>query len=82
VSCASRKNEEIEKASYPSNKTYRRCGEDQFVERVVCPRQPVLKGVACRGLLVVLGVIADLEGSRPWGTGELEDMGLTVSNAS
>jgi hypothetical protein len=44
--------------------------------------QLALESVARRGLLVVLGVVADLEGGCPRGTGKLEDLGLITSNAS
>jgi hypothetical protein len=42
----------------------------------------VLEGVACCGLLVVLSIIADLEGGRPRDTGEFEDPGVTTSDIS
>jgi hypothetical protein len=42
---------------------------------------PVLKGVARCGLLVILAVVADLEGGRPRDTGKLEGLGLTASDA-
>jgi hypothetical protein len=71
MSHTSQKNQEIEKASYPTEKTYRRCGEDQLIERAVRSRQPVLKGVAHRSLIVILGVVAGLEGSRPRGASPL-----------
>jgi hypothetical protein len=55
--------------------------EDQLVERAARPSYPALKGVACRGLLIILDVVANLEGSRPWGAGELEGLGLTARGA-
>jgi hypothetical protein len=46
----------------PSNKkTYRGRGEDQLIEGAAHLIQPVLQGVACRNLLVVLGVSPDPE---------------------
>jgi hypothetical protein len=48
---------------------------------MACPRQPALEGVAHRSLLVVLGIVADLEGGRPRGVGKLEDLGVTASDA-
>jgi hypothetical protein len=81
MSHTSRKNQEIEKTSYPSEKTYRCHEEDQIIERAACPRQPTLKGVAHLGLLVVLSVVTDLEGSHPRGAGELEGLGLTTRGA-
>jgi hypothetical protein len=42
----------------------------------------VLESVVRRGLLIVLDIVADLEGSCPRGTGELEGLGLIASNAS
>jgi hypothetical protein len=81
VSYSSRKNREIGKTSYPSKETYRCRREDQFAECATRPRQPALKGVARRSLLVVLGVVAGLEGGRPRGGGKLEDLGLAASSA-
>jgi hypothetical protein len=81
MSHTSRRNQEIEKTSYPSDKTYRCRGEDQLVERTARPSYPALKGVARRGLLVILDVVTNLEGSRPWGAGELEGLGLTARGA-
>jgi hypothetical protein len=36
--------------------------------------QSTLEGVACRGLLVLLSIIADLEGGHPWNLGKIEDL--------
>jgi hypothetical protein len=33
-------------------------------------------------ILVVLSVVADLEGGRPWGAGKFEDLGVTTSDVS
>jgi hypothetical protein len=52
-------------------KTHRHRGKDQFDERAARPRQPALEGVARLGLLVILGVVAILEGGRPRDTGKL-----------
>jgi hypothetical protein len=81
MSHASQKNQEIEKTNHSSEKTYRCRGEDQLVERAVRSHQPALKGVAHHGLLVVLDVTATLKGSRPWGAGKLEGLGLTARGA-
>jgi hypothetical protein len=63
-------------------KTHRRRGKDQLVERAARPRQPALEGVARLSLLVILGVVANLEGGRPRDTGKLKGLGLTASDAS
>jgi hypothetical protein len=77
----SRKNQGIEETSYLSKKTYRSHGEDQLVERAAHPRQPTLKGVAHRDLLIILGVVAGLEGGRPRGAGEFKGLELTARGA-
>jgi hypothetical protein len=48
----------------------------------VCPRQPALESVTRRSLLVVLGVVADLEGGCPRDTGKLENPSVTASDIS
>jgi hypothetical protein len=47
----------------------------------VRPLQPALQGAACNDLLVVLSVVAGLEGGRPWGVGKLEGLGFTTPGA-
>jgi hypothetical protein len=42
---------------------------------------PCSRVLHARSLLVILGVVADLEGGCPWGTGKLEDLDLTASDA-
>jgi hypothetical protein len=66
------------KTSYSNKETYRCRGKDQLIKHATRPRQPALRGVARHGLLVILSVIANREGSRPRGVGELEGLGLTA----
>jgi hypothetical protein len=42
----------------------------------------VLKSVAHCGLLAILDIVVDLEGSRPRETGKFEDPGITTTNVS
>jgi hypothetical protein len=44
------------------------------------PRQSALEGVARCRLLVVLGIVADLEGGHPRDVGEIKDMGIITSD--
>jgi hypothetical protein len=61
--------------------TYRGRGEDQLFKRTAHPLQPALKGVACHHLLVILGVVAGLEGGRPRNVGEFEGPGVPACGA-
>jgi hypothetical protein len=45
------------------------------------PTQSVLEGVAHRGLLVLVGIVADLEGSHPRDVGNIEDPVIITSDA-
>jgi hypothetical protein len=42
----------------------------------------VLEGIARRGLLIILDVVADLKGRRPRTAGEIEDPGIITSDIS
>jgi hypothetical protein len=68
------------KRSCSNKETYRCREEDQLIERTARPCQPALKGVTRRGLLIVLGVVASLEGGFPRGTGKLKDLGFVASS--
>jgi hypothetical protein len=65
-----------------ARKTHRHRRKDQLVERTTCPRQPTLESVTLRDLLLVIGVVTDLEGGCPRGEGKFEDLGVTTSDIS
>jgi hypothetical protein len=62
-----------------NKKTYQGRGEDQLIEGTTRPIQPALQGVACRNLLVILGVFARPESGRPRDASELEGLCFTAS---
>jgi hypothetical protein len=68
--------------SHPCKKTYRRHEKYQLVERLTHPHQATLDGVTRRDLLVILDIVSDLKGRRPWDAGEIEDLAVTTSNIS
>jgi hypothetical protein len=53
----------------------------ELIEGAARPSQPTLQGVACCGLLVILGVDAEPGGGRPRAAGELKGLYLATRRA-
>jgi hypothetical protein len=66
------------KSGPPGQENYRHCGKDKLVEHTMRPCQPTLEGVASRGLLILLDVVARLNGSCPGGAGKVDDLGIAI----
>jgi hypothetical protein len=66
------------KVGHYVKRTYQCRWKDKLVEHTARQCQSVLEGVACRGLLVLLGILTCLEGSRPRDVSKVEDPGVTI----